>query len=258
MIRTDSMQLLFFPADGMKGGTVKERLNKYLARMGYTSRRGAEELMSQGRVKVNGQVVLPPGIMVEPDQDAVTVDGEPVERGEKLVYYALNKPPGYVCTVKDQHAEKTVIELVPREPRVYPVGRLDKNSRGLIVLTNDGDLANRLTHPSFEHEKEYWISARWQEILATSEAKARIARLEKGVELEDGKTLPAKIGSLRLEPMGASFFIILREGRNRQIRRMCEAVGLRVDLLKRVRLGKLTLGALPEGDYRNVTPDEII
>jgi 23S rRNA pseudouridine2605 synthase len=238
--------------------TMPERLHKYLARMGYASRRGAEALMGQARVQVNGQVVLPPGSMIDPEHDTITIDGEVVKERSGLVYYALNKPAGYVCTVKDEHAEKTVIELVPPEPRVYPVGRLDKSSRGLIILTNDGDLANRLTHPSFEHEKEYKVSARWQELLSTEEANARVARLEQGIDLEEGKTLPAKIGSLRLEPMGASFHITLKEGKNRQIRRMCEAIGLRVDLLKRVRIGKLVLGDLPEGKYRNITSHDVL
>jgi 23S rRNA pseudouridine2605 synthase len=241
-----------------KRETMKERLHKYLARMGYASRRGAEALIGQGRVRVNGRVVLPPADLIDPEHDAISVDGESVKEIEGLVYYAVNKPPGHLCTVKDSHAEKTILELLPSEPRVYPVGRLDKNSCGLIVVTNDGDLANRLMHPSFEHEKEYRVSARWKERLSPEEARSRIALLEKGVELDDGMTLPAAVRSLRLEPMGANFLITLKEGRKRQIRRMCEAVGLRVDLLKRVRIGKLSLGDLPEGAYKRITPDEIV
>jgi 23S rRNA pseudouridine2605 synthase len=235
-----------------------ERLHKYLARAGIASRRKAEELIARGRVTVNGMKAGLPGTMIRPGVDRVAVDGREVSVEDRPVYYAVNKPEGYLSAARDDRGGRTVVDLVPEDVRVYPVGRLDKDSCGLMLLTNDGCLAHRLTHPSFGHEKEYEVLARWIAPTAREKGRKTVKGLEKGVYLDGGKTLPARITIKTIDEKSVFFIIILREGRNRQVRRMCQAAGLKVVKLKRIRIGKLALGSLPPGRFRKVSPEEII
>jgi 23S rRNA pseudouridine2605 synthase len=223
------------------------RLAKYLAHAGVASRRAAEEIVRSGRVAVGGEQVLDPARSVS-ESDAVTLDGELVTApaGERVVY-AVNKPAGVVSTASDTHGRRTVISLVPSPTRLYPVGRLDINTTGLILLTDDGELAYRLTHPRFEVEKTY---------RATVQPPVRdttLRRLRTGVPLEDGMSAPARVRRLAPDVIE----LTLHEGRKRQVRRMCEAVGHRVRHLERVAFGPLALGGLGPGEYRRLTAEEL-
>jgi 23S rRNA pseudouridine2605 synthase len=224
------------------------RLAKYLAHAGVASRRAAETLICEGRVSVQGVLVTDPARAV--DEDArVAVDGRLLDGPEPRVLYALNKPVGVVSTARDTHGRHTVLELVPaRGLRLYPVGRLDVDSSGLILLTNDGELANRLTHPSFQVEKVYRATLAGGPV--TDEA---LEALRDGVELDDGRTAPARVRRL-----GANLIeLTIREGRNRQVRRMCAAVGHPVLELRRVGFGPLRLGGLKDGAHRRLSPAEV-
>jgi 23S rRNA pseudouridine2605 synthase len=205
-----------------------------------------ENLIDDGRVTVNGEVAVL-GRRIDLDHDSVAVDGVPVGVRPDLVYYLLHKPTGVVTTAADTHGRDTVLELVPDEPRVFPVGRLDMDTEGLLLLTNDGELTHRLTHPSFGVDKEYLAHV---EGVPTN---AALARLRKGVELEDGMTAPAKVAALDKSLLR----IVIHEGRNRQVRRMCEAVGHPVVRLVRTRIGPLTDTALKAGKWRPLTPEEV-
>jgi 23S rRNA pseudouridine2605 synthase len=222
------------------------RLGKFLAHAGVASRRGAERLVADGRVTVGGSVVTDPARDVD-ERSGVAVDGEPVAP-ESTVVYALNKPAGVVSTARDTHGRPTVTGLVPAERRLYPVGRLDVETTGLILLTNDGELANRLTHPRYEVPKTYRVRV---EPAPVAEPGLRLLR--EGVELEDGTTAPAGIR----QPRPGVLEIVLREGRKRQVRRMCEAVGHHVVELRRVAFGPLRLGDLAEGRHRRLTAAEV-
>lgn len=223
-----------------------ERLQKVLARVGIGSRRTAEELIAAGRVTVNGDVAVL-GRRVHTETDRVEVDGVPIGVREGLVWYLLNKPRGVVTTASDPHAKHTVMDLVPAEPRVFPVGRLDADTEGLLLLTNDGDLTHRLTHPSFGVEKEYVAE------VSGTPSPADVRRLREGVELEDGTTSPAKAV---LTPPNV-LTLTIHEGRNRQVRRMCDAVGHPVLRLVRTRIGPITDRALKPGTWRPLTNDEV-
>ncbi|HEU4963806.1 MAG TPA: pseudouridine synthase, partial [Bacilli bacterium] len=228
-----------------------ERLQKVLAQAGVASRRKAEEIITAGRVKVNGVVVTELGTRVDPQQDRIEVDGKPITE-ESKVYILLNKPRGVVTTASDPQGRKTVIDLFPDiEQRIYPVGRLDLDTAGLLLLTNDGELANALMHPSREINKVYraWVKGRMN--------KDVIDQLEQGVELEDGMTAPAKAKILDVEREETQFEITIHEGRNRQVRRMCEAVGHPIKSLMRVQLAFLKLGRLRYGEYRELTAEEV-
>jgi len=223
-----------------------ERLQKVLARAGLGSRRVCEDLIASGRVRVNGERAEL-GRRVDPESDVVEVDGIAVSVRPGLVYYLLNKPGGVVTTASDPQGRPTVVGLVPTDPRVFPVGRLDTDTEGLLLLTNDGDLAHRLTHPSFGVEKEY-----------VAEVEGRpppgaVRRLRHGVELEDGVTSPARVV---LTPPNV-LRITIHEGRNRQVRRMCEAVGHPVRRLVRVRIGPLTDRRLRPGAWRELRTEEV-
>lgn len=240
-----------------------ERLQKVLAQAGFGSRRHCEELIKAGRVAVNGQVVTELGTRVRA-QDAIAVDGTPVVIEPKR-YYLLYKPRGYLSSVRDPHGDRLAVSLVPAQERLYPVGRLDKESEGLLLFTNDGELTQRLIHPRYEHEKEYLVLVRGP----LTEAAFR--RLEEGVPLfdEEGRqeaTVQARVERQprtwawrgELASPGAQWVrIVLTEGRKRQIRRMLEAVGLHVERLIRVRMGMLRLGALEPGEGRWLTPEEV-
>ena len=231
--------------DGPGDGSTGERLQKVLAQRGYGSRRVSEELIAAGRVRVNGQVARL-GWRVLVDHDLVEVDGHPVSVKPGLVHYLLNKPAGVVTTAKDTHGRPTVMELVPAEPRVFPVGRLDADTEGLLLLTNDGELAHRLTHPSFGVDKEYLAQ------VTRPLNPGALRRLREGVELEDGRTAPAEAS----QPAPGLVRITIHEGRNRQVRRMLDAVGHPVERLVRVRIGPISDRRLPPGQWRSLTPDE--
>lgn len=237
---------------------MRERLHKYLARIGVMSRRKAEELIRLGQVSINGSTVTPPGITIDPNRDVVAIGGKVVNPVEELVYYAVHKPEGYLSTVRDPHGKKTVVQLVPSDVRVYPVGRLDRDSSGLMILTNDGELTHTLTHPSFAHEKEYEVIARWNEPKGREERHRAIQRMEMGIELFDGHTAPAQVKIRSLDSQKALFRITLKEGRKRQIRRMCQAIGLTVIKLKRIRMGKLKLGNLLPGEWKKIAKEDIL
>ena len=221
-------------------------MQKVLAAAGIGSRRVCEELIAAGRVEVNGvPAVL--GRRVDTDTDRITVDGVPVGVRPGLVYYLLNKPPGVVSTASDPQGRPTVTGLVPSEPRVYPVGRLDAATEGLLLLTNDGDLAHRLTHPSFGVEKEYLAS------VEGSPRAGAVRRLREGVELDDGPTAPARVSLVAPDVLR----ITIHEGRNRQVRRMADAVGHPVRRLVRTRIGPLRTGSLRPGEWRLLTQEEV-
>jgi 23S rRNA pseudouridine2605 synthase len=236
----------------------KMRLQKYLAQANIASRRKAEEFIKQGKVKVNDKIITEMGYMINPEVDKVHFENLPIAPESKLIYYALNKPVGYTTTAYDPHAEHNILELVPTFPRVFPVGRLDKNTSGLIILTNDGYLAHQLTHPKFEHEKEYIVKAEpIGERPTDTQIRISIDKLTAGIELEDGKTAPAKIASLRIDKF-ISFHITIHEGRKRQIRRMLQSIGLQALELKRIRISNLILNDIPPGEYRIIAKLDII
>jgi 23S rRNA pseudouridine2605 synthase len=236
------MPLPPLPTDEPQG----ERLQKVLARAGIASRRASEELIAEGRVRVNGEVAEL-GRRIDPGADEVTIDGVPVPVAPGVVHYLLNKPHGVVTTASDPQGRPVVVDLVPTEPRVFPVGRLDADTEGLLLLTNDGGFAHRLTHPSFGVPKEYLA-----EVEGTP-GRAALRTLREGVDLEDGRTAPARVsvvspGVLRL---------VISEGRNRQVRRMCEAVGHPVRRLVRTRIGPVADRRLPPGSWRPLTTGEV-
>jgi 23S rRNA pseudouridine2605 synthase len=223
-----------------------ERLQKVLAAVGWGSRRVAEDLIAAGRVTVNGEIAVL-GRRVDPDHDLIEVDGAPVGAKPGLVYYLLNKPRGVVTTARDTHGRPTVIEIVPSTPRVFPVGRLDADTEGLLLLTNDGELANRIMHPSHGVPKEYLA-----EVDGGAVAAGAIRRLREGIELEDGMTFPAEVS----QPSPGVLRITIHEGRNRQVRRMCEAIGHPVRRLVRTRIGPIGDRSLRPGAWRELTPAE--
>jgi 23S rRNA pseudouridine2605 synthase len=223
-----------------------EKLQKVLARAGVASRRAVEVLIMEGRVTVNGEVA-DVGRRVDPVTDVLEVDGALVATNPDLVHYLLHKPAGVVTTADDPQGRPTVLDLVPAEPRVFPVGRLDLDTEGLLLLTNDGELTHRVTHPSHGVEKEY---------LAQVEgvpSRGALRALREGVELDDGPTAPAKVSQVSPGVLR----ITIHEGRNRQVRRMCEAVGHPVVRLVRTRIGPITDTSLQPGAWRSLGPDEV-
>lgn len=223
-----------------------DRLQKVLAATGWGSRRVCEDLISAGRVTVNGTVAVL-GRRIDPERDVVEVDGAPIGVRPDLVYYLLNKPEGVVSTSKDTHGRPTVVDLVPDTPRVFSVGRLDADTEGLLLLTNDGTLANRVAHPSHGVEKEYLA-----EVARGRVRPGAIRRLREGVDLEDGRTAPATVS----QPEPGVLRITIHEGRNRQVRRMCEEVGHPVRRLVRTRIGPLSDRSLEPGAWRDLTAHE--
>jgi 23S rRNA pseudouridine2605 synthase len=230
---------------------MEERVQKILARAGWGSRRACEELITAGRVRVNGQPVQL-GSKADPDADTITVDGRKVAAAEALVYVAVNKPRGVLSAVEAPDPRPTVRTLVTLSGTLYPVGRLDVESEGLILLTNDGELANRLTHPRYGHEKEYRV------LVARRPNKEQIEAFRHGIVLEDGhRTLPATANIESGFGKGAWLRITLREGRKRQIREMCALVGLPVVRIIRIRIGTLLLGNLKPREWRLLTDKEV-
>ena len=233
---------------------MQERLQKVLAAAGVASRRHCEDLIVSGRVAVDGQVVTTLGTKVDPQQVEISVDGVPVDLNPEKTCIVLNKPVGYTSTRSDPHAKRTVLDLLPEKyGHLYPVGRLDVDSSGLIMLTNDGALAHELTHPSFHVEKTYVAHVKGR-ILRTE-----ISLLQKGVELDDGVTAPARarLLSFSREDDVSEVELRISEGKKRQVRRMLAAVGHEVVALKRVRFGELNLEGLGEGKYRLLTRKEV-
>ena len=222
------------------------RINKYLAHSGVCSRRQADELISQGRVSINEDVVKELGVKVSPE-DIIKLDGKEVKLSKKFVYFLLNKPIGYVSTVKDPHAEKTVLDLVKSEERLYPVGRLDKDSRGIIIITNDGDLTYKLTHPKKDIFKTYEV------ILDKKPKEVDLKTLIRGIPMDGYLTKRAKIKKMS----DYKYQISISEGKNRQVRRMFNYIGCKVVDLKRISIGKIKDNYLPEGKFRKLTKEEI-
>lgn len=222
------------------------RINKYLAHSGVCSRRQADELISQGRVSINEDVVKELGMKVSPE-DIIKLDGKEVKLSKKFEYFLLNKPIGYVSTVKDPHAEKTVLDLIKTEERLYPVGRLDKDSRGIIIITNDGDLTYKLTHPKKDIFKTYEV------ILDKKPKEVDLKTLIRGIPMDGYMTKRAKIKKMS----DYKYQISISEGKNRQVRRMFNYIGCKVVDLKRISIGKIKDNYLPEGKFRKLTKEEI-
>jgi 23S rRNA pseudouridine2605 synthase len=222
-----------------------------MARAGVASRRASEEMIAAGRVAVNGETAVL-GQRVDPASDRVELDGVPLVVDDTLVFWLLNKPPGYVTTARDPQGRATVFDLVPAEPRVFTVGRLDRDSEGLLILTNDGELAQLLTHPRHHVEKEYFV-----EVEGVPKPNA-LRTLREGVDLDDGRTLPARVRLVQSSDHGTSALeIVVREGRKRMVRRMCSAVGHPVLRLVRTRIGPLRDPALAPGTWRTLTAKEV-
>ena len=223
-----------------------ERLNKFIASCGICSRRKADELIQSGRIKVNGEVVKDLGVKVSLE-DKVELDGKTISKEEKKVYLMLNKPVGYVTTASDEKGRKNVLDLIYEDVRVYPIGRLDMYTEGLLLLTNDGDFANKLMHPKFEIDKRYVVNT------DTKVTRQMLETLRNGVNIGDYVTREAKVEKIDEENIS----ITIHEGKNRQVRRMCEAVGIKVLKLKRTNYGPLSLGELPVAKYRHLTDFEL-
>ena len=227
------------------------RINKYLASCGLASRRKCDEIIMAGRVTLNGKVVENMGISVDEKKDVVCVDGNQVSLEKELVYLKMNKPKGYACTSSDERGRKTIFDLVDSNVRLFNVGRLDYDTEGLIFLTNDGDFANLVTHPKFNFEKEYQVTVEGE--IKESE----LAVLRKGV-VENGVRMPeAKVKFLSFDGKFTKLSVVIDEGQNHQVRRMFDAIGKCIKLLKRVRIGNVVLGGLYRGKTKPMTKEEI-
>ena len=229
----------------------KIRLQKYLSQCAVASRRKSEELILAGKVKVNGRVAGI-GDKISPKKDVVTVSGKKIISSKKLYYIALHKPRGFVTTMEDEMGRKCVAQLVQDVgARVYPVGRLDRESEGLLIMTNDGEFANGLTHPSKHVPKVYRVTVR------PDITEEQLVKFETGMEIDGRMTAPAEAHVLEKQENRVVLEIVLYEGRNRQIRKMCEALGLEVARLKRTSIGSIKLGMVPQGKWRELTEDEV-
>lgn len=231
--------------------TSGERLQKVLAAAGLGSRRASERIISAGRVKVNGKKVQLMGTRVDLERDVVEVDGITLELVVEPRYFLLNKPPGYITTLDDPDGRPTILDLFQEKGRYFPVGRLDMYSRGLLLLTNNGFIAHRIMHPSFVTDKTYMARVEGRVSPGT------LKQLREGIELEEGRTSPARVKVLGQEGDSTVLEFVIHQGWQRQIRRMCEVVGLRVIDLMRTRLGPLSIGRLPEGTWRELAPAEV-
>lgn len=228
----------------------KMRINKYLASLGVGSRRAVDKMVEEGRIKVNGEMITA-GVKVT-DEDIIEINGKKIKKEvEKKVYYLLNKPLEVLSAASDDRGRKTVVDLINCKERIFPIGRLDYNTTGLIIVTNDGELFNRVIHPRAEIYKEYYVKV-FGEISEES-----MEKLRNGVKLDDGYTLPAIVTLINREKGKSELNISIREGRNRQVRRMLDSVNHPVITLKREKIGKLPLGKLKLGEYRELTQDEI-
>lgn len=227
------------------------RLQKLISEAGIASRRKAEELIIDGKVSVNNKTVTELGIKADPHKDIIKVNGKKIEINNNKIYIALNKPFGVISSRKDEKNRETVIDLIDTNEYIYPIGRLDYDSSGLIILTNDGEITNNLIHPKFEVEKVYIV---YIEGYIPDRA---LEKFENGIKLEDGYTSPAKVRVLDEDDRITILEAIIHEGKNRQVRRMFDALGYKVTKLKRIRIGNIKLENLKPGEYRNLTSDEI-
>ena len=227
------------------------RLNKFLSNSGVASRRKCEEIILEGKVFVNGKVVTELGTLINEKKDKVTVEGKPIKLPSSFVYIKLNKPKGYACTAKDEKGRKTIYDLVKSDERLFSIGRLDYDTEGLIILTNDGDFANMIGHPKYNIEKEYRVTVEGEV------KESEMAVMRKGVVV-DGERMPsARVEWLSFENGFTKLSIVIDEGQNRQVRRMFEAIGKTIKLLKRVRIGGVKLGGLSRGEYRDLSEQEL-
>ena len=230
---------------------AEDRVQKILSQAGFGSRRGCEKFIEEGRVTVNG-IKITLGAKADPAKDDIRLDGMPIRRAEKKVYIAVHKPKNMLSLNAPGDDRPTIFDIVKDERHLYPVGRLDFDSEGLVLLTNDGELANQLSHPRYEHDKEYEVR-----VSRRPDAK-QLEIWRRGIVLEDGyRTLPAKVDVASYTKKGAWLTVVLREGKNRQIRRMGARIGLPVKQIRRVRIGPITLGKLQPGHFRYLKPDEI-
>ena len=229
------------------------RLQKYIAMSGAASRRAAEAMIDEGRVKVNGRTISEQGVKVEIGADKVSLDGNELKINDKKYYIMLNKPTGYVSTVKDQFGRPTVIDLVGNEigARIFPVGRLDYDTEGLLLLTNDGAITHKITHPKFRTDKTYIA------VISGGISVAGLHKLRHGVHIENYKTSPAEVEILDASPTKTMLKITIHEGKNRQVRKMFDAVGCKVIGLQRIKIGAIELGNLPLGRWRHLTAHEV-
>jgi len=235
-----------------------------MSRAGILSRRSADQAILAGEISVNGSLISTPGTEVDPDRDVVEYKGKKIECNfNHFVYYAVYKPKGIISTAKDELGRKTVVDFVPIEPKVYPVGRLDVDSEGLMILTNDGDLTQKLTHPSFEHTKEYEIECRTdsKDYMAQGKFEEYLKdKFENGLMIEDKLTKADMVTLIREGKANFAMRVVLHTGYNRQIRKMCAKIGLHVIRLTRIRIGKLVLAGLnlSPGQYKKITASEIL
>lgn len=227
------------------------RLNKFLSTAGIASRRKSDELINEGKVSVNGKVVTEMGVEVNPKKDRVVYEGEEIKLPSAFVYYKFHKPKGCVCTAKDEKDRKTIYDVINLPERLFSVGRLDYDTEGLLILTNDGEFANKISHPSFHIEKEYKVTVEGEVL------ESEMAVLRKGVVIDGIRMPTAKVKWLSYEKGFTKLSVIIDEGQNRQIRKMFEAIGKTIKLLKRVRIGKVTLGGLKRGAVKELNPLEI-
>ncbi len=228
------------------------RLNKYMASCGVASRRACDEIILEGRVRVNAVVVKKLGAQVDENKDIVAVDGKAIRIKGPFKYFMLNKPKGYITTVSDPQGRKTVMELLPdMEARLFPIGRLDYNTSGLLLFSNDGDLAQKLTHPSFEFGKTYIA------VVEGDVNEPELEKLRKGIDIGGFVTSNAQASVLKKFDGLSEVKLTIHEGKNRQVRRMFEALNMKVKSLKRIAIGKLSLGSLPEGECRELTEEEV-
>jgi len=227
------------------------RINKYIALCGLSSRRKSEELITSGGVAVNGKTVTDLATQIDEEKDTVTVNGQKLSPPQSFVYYMLNKPKGYVCSLKDDRGRKTVMDLIHTDTRVFPVGRLDWDSEGMLILTNDGALTQKLTHPSGETPKTYIVK------IEGGILESELAVLRAGVVIAGERFSKCGVKVLEKEKDTTRMEVVLHEGKNREIRRMFEAIGKTITLLKRVQIGGLRLGGLSRGEYRELKPQEV-
>jgi 23S rRNA pseudouridine2605 synthase len=227
-----------------------ERLNKYLANLGICSRRNVEKFLTEHTVTIDGKQVFEPGIRIDPRKNDIRLDGNTI-RKPRFVYYVLNKPKGVVSTTADEYGRKNVVSLIQTTERIYPVGRLDRDTTGLLLLTNDGELTNQLIHPKYHVDKVYRLT-----IVGTVDG-AQLTALRNGVLLDDGITAPAKVTVSTIKNTTSILEMTIHEGKNRQIRRMCETVGITLLELERVSFGPIKLGQLKIGKYKILTKNEV-
>lgn len=230
---------------------VNMRLNKFLANAGVASRRKCDDIILSGAVAVNGKTVNELGVVINEKKDKITVEGRVVKLPSSFVYIKLNKPKGYACTANDEKGRKTIYDLVNCEERLFSIGRLDYDTEGLIILTNDGDFANKVAHPRYNTEKEYRVTVEGE--IKESE----LAVMRKGVVVEGERMPSAKVEWLSFEKGFTKLSVVIDEGQNRQVRRMFDAIGKSIKLLKRVRIGGVHLGGLSRGEYKDLTEEEL-